>query len=161
MAYDLVRRKIVRGDWTLGDEEADAEIPLVTAASDANRIVNKAVEEEQAAVEEMSRGEADEATRRAFQGFHDNFHKWLASTGSRPYGSLKLGTHGIYVTAFEYRKQIKDWRAVAAKSGAKRVGPDTRGVDVKTPEKSISMWAWVAVALGGAAAFTIIQRKVG
>lgn len=161
MAYDLVRRKIVRGDWTLGDEEADAEIPLVTAASDANRIVNKAVEEEQAAVEEISRSGTDEATQRAFKAFHDNFHKWLESTGGRPYGKLKLGTHGIYVTAFEYRKQIKDWRAVAAKGGAKRVGPDTRGVDVKTPASGVSMWAWVAAALGGAVAFTIIQRKVG
>lgn len=164
MAYDVLKREQVPGDWTMGDEP-DTSVPFITAASDANRIVDKAVREEQQAVEEMSAaqktGGVSDANWRSFKEYHDGFHKWLASTGKRPYGSMKLGTHGIYTTAFEHRKQIKDWRDLAYAAGATHVGPKARGIDQKEPDKGTSVWAWVAAALGGAATVMIVQHKLG
>lgn len=164
MAYDMLKRKQVPGDWTMGDEPDDS-VPRITAASDANRIVDKAVMEEQRAVEEMAEahktGKISDATWRSFKDYHDSFHTWLASTGKRPYGFMKLGTHGIYTTAFEHRKLIKDWRALAQATGVKQVGPATRGVDEKAPDKGTSVWAWVAASLGGAAAVLFVQHKLG
>lgn len=166
MAFDMMKGECCGGDYSCGiGEDPDTTMPTIVTASDANRIVNKAIEEEQLAVEEVSKargqGKIDDPTWRSFQLFHDQFHKWLASTGSRPYWALKFGLAGIYETAFDYRKKIKDWRDLAASKGAQAIGPKSRGVDEPKKDEGGSMWKWVAALAGGGLATMFILRKTG
>jgi hypothetical protein len=169
MAYDVLKGAVDGTDWSCGidddsGDEPDTYIPFIISPSDANRIVDKAVSEEQQAVDEISRahteGKISEPQWLTFKRYHEEFHNWLASTGSRPYGKMKLGTVGIYKAAYEHRKRINDWRELAAKSGAASVGPKTRGAFDKKPDDSTSLWKWVAVAAAGAAGVMIVVNKV-
>lgn len=171
MAYDLMRGAQDGRDWSLGaafvGDDPDSEIPFLIAASDANRIVGKAVDEEQQAVEEIfrasSEGKIDEPTMRSFKRYHDEFHRWLKSTGSRPYGRMKFGLAGIYKTAYEHRKQIRDWRDLAARAGATPVGPRARDVDRKKDDGGGGggAWKWLAILGAGGLGAMFLSRKIG
>jgi hypothetical protein len=165
MAYDIFSGERSGADWSCGiGDEPDTYIPFIISPADANRIVDKAVAEEQQAVEEISRakkeGKIDDATWRSFRNYHDEFHNWLASNGKRPYGYMKLGSVGIYKAGYEHRKRIRDWREMAAGAGATSVGPKARGIDDKKPS-SMNLWKWGALAAAGGAAALFVANKVG
>ena len=161
MAYDLLSGKKNERDWSCGFGLSD----VVVVASDANREVDLASTEMEALVAEAYKAKGlnliTDDQFKSLKKFHSEFYAWRASTGKRPYGSLKFGLAGIFETAKLYRGRIKDWREMLAKKGVESSAPEGRGVEPpKKPGEGGGVWKWFAIAGAGAAAFALVSRKI-
>lgn len=161
MAWDIIRRKQVEGDWTMGAS-------FMTSSEDAKQKWNGLI----ASVDNLNvditqvwfpRHRDEELAK----NFVNAWIRWRDTVYSEYKDNARVKilpdlAWSVWNRGDAKLRELEEWRAkFEALSGQPASAPSSRPEERhETRSPGTSPWAWVAAAAGGAALFALALRKV-
>lgn len=168
MAYDILKRKHVPGDWTIEGTDIVGFTFLWNTAKSRLEDIRTAVDilnqDISAWYKDPSRTQGKEQDRfiKGWEVWKAEFFKWYKDATSRWSKLAPEAPWSVASKAEAKTNELNEWRAQFEKiAGFQATGPGPlvrEGPEQKN--SGTSLWAWAAAALGGATAVMFIQHKL-